>query len=128
MSEQSTPSQPGMATLLFEFFGQALYKVIEISQDNNCVFLHNLLQPDVIRSLTDITFAKTIPIIMFIFCRLLKLPEFYVTSGTSFLFNAGSENLLLREYSRLKSRRNHNNDLTRFKDFFKLNRKVGTAK
>ena len=106
----------------------SLYKVIEISQDNNLVVLHNLLQPDVVRSLTDITFAKTTPIGMLIFCRLLELPEFYVTSGTSFFFNPGSESLLLREYSGLESRRDNNNDLTRFKDFLKLNRKFGVAK
>lgn len=106
----------------------SLYKVIEISQDDNVVILHNLLQPDVVKPLTDITFTQTTPVDMLIFCRLLELPEFYVTSGTSFLFNPGSENLLLREYGRLKSRRKNNNDLTRFKDFFKLNRKYGTAK
>jgi len=106
----------------------SLYKVIEISQENNFVILHNLLQNDVVKPLTDITLTKTTPIGMLIFCRLLELPEFYMTSGTAFLFNPGSENLLLREYSRLKSRRNDNNDRTKFKDFFKLNRKYGVYK
>jgi hypothetical protein len=78
----------------------SLYRIVNISEDKNMVFIKDLLQEVKNTRLTDIGLSKSCNTDMLIFTRILPFEELSMTSGASFLFEAEIEPKMLALYKK----------------------------
>ncbi len=104
----------------------SLFRIVAISESENTLILHDILNKKYNIKLIDIAFSQTaFPGLLF-FIRLVPFKDFNMTSGISFVFPGKLKKYLLREYKRLSKKVKSNNEsVRRFVAFFKLNRIYG---
>lgn len=76
----------------------SLYRIVNISEDKNMLFIKDLLRDVRNTRLTDIGLSKSCDTNMLIFTRILPFEELSMTSGASFLFEAELEPKMLSLY------------------------------
>lgn len=100
----------------------SLFEIEEINQKNNMLFLKDLLGHLNDVRIIDINLSKSLPVGGIIFCRLLRLDNFDMTSGVIYSFKPGQKEFLLTEYDcMLKEKNLRHVDRERFLLFRKLN-------
>jgi hypothetical protein len=104
----------------------SLFKVTSISENENTLRLHDVLNKKDNIKLIDIGFSKSSVPGLLLFIRLVQFEDFNMTSGISFVFNGDLEKYLLRRYKNLSKKVKADSDsIKRFVSFFKLNKTDG---
>ena len=74
----------------------------------------------------DVSFSQTASPGMLLFFRLVPMPQFFMTSGVSFVFSSKSENQIVKKYKKLMDKlAGHTDSMKRFIAFFQLYKKHG---
>lgn len=106
----------------------SLFAIDEVIPENSELILRDLLNDNNKIRLIDMGFSMSAfmnPDIL-IFTRIIPLPDFFMTSGASFVFDENDESFLLRQYKKMKKKPLHSNEsVSRFIHFFLLNRNQG---
>ncbi|WEG11170.1 hypothetical protein PU629_13435 [Pullulanibacillus sp. KACC 23026] len=103
----------------------SLYSIIDVDKEKNMLVLNDLLTNKVIH-LIDFGFSQNANNNLLLYCRLMDLGEFYMTSGLAFLFKKDHKDYLLKKSRKLMKKINSGNDSKdRLLAYFWLNRKDG---
>ena len=104
----------------------SLFKITSVSETENSLILHDLLNQRENIKIMDIAFSQTAKSGLLLFFRLVSHRDFGMTSGVSFVFAGNLEAYLLRRYKKIgKKVKSDSDSIKRFVSFFKLNRTDG---
>lgn len=100
----------------------SLFRVVNISQEKNMLFLKNLLKDTRNTRLTDIALSKSSEPGLLLFTRVLPFPELNMTSGASFIFEEDLEIRLSSVYKRAMEEVKENVEASKYMVFYRLHR------
>jgi hypothetical protein len=106
----------------------SLFRIDSVRKADRMLFLTDLLaaEPGDPIPLIDVGFSETAMPGMLIFTRLVRLADFNMSAGASFVFPDEKEAYLLRQHQVLMRKvKSEDTAVQRFVAFFKLNQKVG---
>ena len=105
----------------------SLFEVIVNNASASTVKLYDTLNNSE-EEIVDVNFSRTVNPGLLLFCRIVRIQDFAMTSGAVFIFRGQLRDVLVRRYrSGLKSRFAINESVTRFILFHGLNREFGEA-
>lgn len=100
----------------------SLFRVVNISQEKNMLFLKNLLKETRNTRLTDIALSKSSEPGLLLFTRVLPFPELNMTSGASFIFEEDLEIRLTSVYKRAMQEVSENAEASKYMVFYRLHK------
>lgn len=100
----------------------SLFRVVNISQEKNMLFLKNLLEDTRNTRLTDIALSKSSEPGLLLFTRVLPFPELNMTSGASFIFEEDLEIRLTSVYKRAMKEVSENAEASKYMVFYRLHK------
>jgi hypothetical protein len=104
----------------------SLFQIQDIDRDSSILYLKDALGSSPEANLLDESLSNSAFPGMFLFTRLVQMPEFYMTTGNSFAFLEAKEKQIQRRYKALMERTKSNDeDICRYVAFFKLSQTDG---
>jgi hypothetical protein len=98
----------------------SLFRVVKTNIEKHTIILYDILNNFDIE-IIDYHFSMTSHRDTLLFCRILGIDNFNMTSGIGFVYPAGLERYLLSEYEKWKKKmKRHSDNIVRFVSFFRL--------
>lgn len=98
----------------------SLFRVVKTNIEKHTIILYDILNNCDIE-IIDYHFSMTLHRDILLFCRILGIGNFNMTSGIVFVYPAGLERYLLSEYEKWKKKmKRHSDNIVRFVSFFRL--------
>jgi len=98
----------------------SLFRVVKTNIEKHTIILYDILNNSDIE-IIDYHFSMTLYRDVLLFCRILGIGNFNMTSGIGFVYPAGLERYLLSEYEKWKKKmKGHSDNIVRFVSFFRL--------